>query len=142
MAGRLSILLLTLQITACSDDAETFKKENITGTWVVTEVDHDGVALPEWTGIDLIFEQHEMGAGRYTMSETKNDSIWSSEGRWQKMTDFSLLLNDTLAINYDCDGTFLRIEMHLPWTGKNPCNEFICTPIVTGNWSFKFARKN
>ncbi|MEX2232539.1 MAG: hypothetical protein WD824_10285 [Cyclobacteriaceae bacterium] len=144
MFCRLTIsALLSMTTITCSDNNDIFKHENFVGRWVITYVDQDGNIMSEWNGVHLTFEQTTSNSGHYSMTDTKYDSIWSQSGAWRKSDRKSeLLLDDTLSVSFHADDATLIIQKYLPWTGQPACNDGICTPIVTGNWEFRFERDN
>jgi hypothetical protein len=144
MIRRLTFLTLILLTTNCSDN-DSIKTEHFVGNWTVTQVLYDGELKTEWTGTHLTIEQNKIDGGLYSMTDTKYDSIWSSNGTWKKSNEeFQLILDDTLTVDFSSDSKKLNIIKILPWTAQSTCDPGtgICLPIVTGVWDFKFEREN
>lgn len=124
---------------------DSIEIENFIGNWTVSQVLYDGEVKTEWMGTHLTIEQNKIDGGLYSMTDTKYDSIWSSQGTWSKTADqFRLVLDDTLTVDFSSDGQRLNIIKRLPWTAQSTCDSGagVCLPIVTGMWDFKFEREN
>ncbi len=144
MIRQLTFLTLILLMTGCSDN-DSIEIENFIGNWTVSQVLYDGEVKTEWMGTHLTIEQNKIDGGLYSMTDTKYDSIWSSQGTWSRTADqFRLVLDDTLTVDFSSDGQRLNIIKRLPWTAQSTCDSGagVCLPIVTGMWDFKFEREN
>jgi hypothetical protein len=143
MIKQLTFLTLILLTTSCSDN-DSIQTENFVGNWTATQVLYDGALKTEWAGTHLTFEQNKIDGGLYSMTDTRYDSIWSSNGTWKKSNEeFKLILDDTLTVSISSDSKNLNIVKWLPWTAQSTCDSGtgICLPVVTGMWHFKFERR-
>jgi hypothetical protein len=143
MKKNLTFLIPVLLLTSVCSERDPIEHENFVGQWTVSEVIYDGTIKPEWTGRSLVFEQTDLGGGRYSMIDTMYDSIWSAGGTWTKSTDqFELVLDDNWPVWFTCANDELTIIKLIPWTQRSTCDENgICVLIVTGQWEFRFKRK-
>lgn len=141
MVKQLKFFALILLTAHCSDN-EPFQPENFVGTWIVTQVLYDDALQTEWTGTHMTLEQNKIDGGLYSMTDTKYDSIWSSNGTWKKSNEqFELIFDDTLTVNFSFENDKLTVIKRLPWTAQSTCNGGICLPVVTGYWDFRFERE-
>ena len=140
---RSSLLTFFLLVTlSCSPDNDGIQKEDFVGTWTVTDVLYDNTSMPNWKGARLTIEQDRVDGGRYSMIDTRNDSIWSARGTWTKSTHKGeIILDDTLYANFGAEHNRMSIKKRLPWTATSTCENGICILIVTGYWEFIFERE-
>jgi hypothetical protein len=132
-------IIVLLTTSHCSDDA--IQRENFVGQWRVTQVVQDGVQITGWSGSHLTIEQDKVDGGQYSMNDTKDDSIWNSNGTWAKSDEEQkLILDDTLTVIFAVETDKLTIVKWLQGTGQPTCDNGICLPVVTGNWFFEFER--
>lgn len=141
MTRSLQVLIaLSSAFVSCSDN-DAVHSEQFVGSWIVTQADHDGIIVEEWVGTHLSIQQTEINIGIYSMTDTKNDSIWSSNGTWTKsLVEQELILDDTVTANIYYSVDRLTIVKLLPWTSSETCENDICLPMVTGFWNFELEK--
>ena len=141
MKKQLTLLVIALLLGSnCSDDDKT-EHDKFLGNWTLTQVTQAGTVMSEWEGSHLAIERTRPDGGLYSMPDTKYDSIWSSNGTWTETTEqLRLIFDDTLTVDVYAEANKLTIAKRLPWTAQQTCDNGICLPIVTGDWTFEFER--
>ena len=137
------LAMLSIIAFGCSDEKEvTIESEPFVGNWSTIEVFKDSHLQTEWSNADLLITQENLAGGTYQMVNTPYDSIWSATGSWSALHEQpGFLLDEEIEVKYWMENDTLYLLRYLPWTSI-PCvpNE-VCTLIITGQWEFKFKKK-
>jgi hypothetical protein len=135
-----SFLSIAVTFFTCTPD-EPVNKHEFIGRWYVSQAQQDAAALSDWTGIEVVFDQITYDSGRYTLSQTQDDSVWNVSGTWAKSENQNnFVRNDNIVVYYGIHKDVLYLSMWLPWTQESTCSDGICLPIVTGNWDFELKQ--
>jgi hypothetical protein len=135
----LHIISLAGLLICCEDEEPT--RLALAGNWKIDHVVYDGSVQSEWDHLDFVFEQTSATGGIYRLPNTPYDTIWKHQGTWNlSNSPDQITFDNFLDANYAVFRNELEFVTYLPWTSTSTCDNGVCLPVVTGQWSFTLKR--